>query len=274
MPFFETPSGVSIHYESKGEGHPVVFIHGWSMSGRVWRYQADAFASSYRVVTVDLRGHGESSRSVSGYSLKDFASDIAELFENLELQNAVITGWSMGAQIALQSFARLRKRIAALVLVGGTPRFTSSEDWPFGLPQAESRGMAIRLKRNYTKTMGEFFEGMFSAGELSHESYMRIARDIVMGGVLPLPETALKTLETLNSEDLRSLLPDIDAPVLLVHGADDKITMPDASLYMVRILPHAAAKIIDRAGHAPFLSRAEEFNSALLSFLEEIYGRD
>jgi non-heme chloroperoxidase len=273
MSFIETPSGVSIHYESMGEGHPLVFIHGWSMSERVWRYQVDAFASSYRVVTVDLRGHGESSRSASGYSFEDFASDIVDLFEKLDLHNAVIAGWSMGAQVVLQSFARLRERTAALVLVGGTPRFTSSEDWPFGLPPAESRVMSIRLKRNNTKTMGEFFEGMFSDGELSRESYLRIARDIVMGGKLPIPETALKTLDTLNSADLRCLLPGIDAPVLLVHGADDKITLPEASLYMDRILPHATAKIIEGTGHAPFLSRPEEFNSLLRSFLEEIYGR-
>ncbi len=273
MPFVETPSGVIIHYESMGEGYPLVFVHGWSMSGRVWHYQADAFASSYRVVTVDLRGHGESSRSAEGYSFDDFASDISDLFEALDLQNAVIAGWSMGAQVVLQSFARLRARTAALVLVGGTPRFTSSEDWPFGLPPAEIRMMAIRLKKNYTKTMGEFFEGMFSDGELSRESYQRIARDIVMGGRLPIPETALKTLDTLNSADLRGLLPDMDAPVLLVHGANDKITLPEASLYMKRIFPHAKAEIFEGCGHAPFLSRPEEFNSLLHSFLEGIYGR-
>jgi non-heme chloroperoxidase len=274
MPFIETPSGVSIHYESMGEGRPLVFIHGWSMSGRVWRYQADAFASCCRVVAIDLRGHGESARTAPCFAFEDFASDVAELFEKLNLSNAVITGWSMGAQVALQSFTRLRERLAAVVLVGGTPRFTSSEDWPYGLPPAECRGMAIRLKRNFTKTMGEFFEGMFSNGELSHESYLRIARDVVMNGILPLPETALKTLETLNSADMRPLLSGIDAPVLLVHGSDDKITMPEASLYMSRFLPRATIKIIEGSGHAPFLSRPEEFNSLLRSFLEEVYGCD
>ncbi len=274
MSFFETQTGVSIHYESTGEGRPLVFIHGWSMSGRVWRYQADAFAPSNRVIRVDLRGHGESSGSATTYTFEDFASDIAELFMRLDLRNAVITGWSMGAQVALQSFARLRERTAALALVGGTPRFTSAEDWPFGLPPADSRGMALRLKRNYTKTMGEFFEGMFSPGELSHESYLRIARDIVMGGKLPLPETALKSLDTLNGVDMRGLLPGIDVPVLLVHGSEDKITIPGASLYMSRILPRATMKIIEGTGHAPFLSRPEEFNSILRSFLEEIIGSD
>lgn len=273
MPFFETPSGVNIHYESTGVGRPLVFIHGWSMSSRVWRYQADELASSNRVVTLDLRGHGESSRTASTYSFEDFASDIAALFMLLDLHNSVIVGWSMGAQVALRSFELLRERTAAIVLVGGTPRFTSSEDWPYGLPPSESRGMAVRLKRNFMKTMGEFFEGMFTPGELSHEEYQRIARDIVMGSRLPLPETALETLDTLNGADMRGLLPGIDVPVLLVHGSEDRITMPGASLYMSRVLPRPTLKIIKGTGHAPFLSRTEEFNSLFRSFLEETDGR-
>ena len=274
MPFIETPSGVDIHYESEGEGFPLVFIHGWSMSARVWRYQAEAFASSYRVITLDLRGHGESSRTATSFDFEDFAEDIAELFTRLDLRNASIIGWSMGVQVAIQAFPRLKDRIRSLVLVGGTPKFTASEDFPSGLPRSETRSMAIRLKKNYVKTMGEFFNGMFAEGELSSAGYRLIAQDIVMGGKLPEPETALKTLDTLVSSDLRHVLSGIDVPVLLVHGSEDVIALPDASRYMERQIPHAALKIVEGAGHAPFLSRSDDFDSLLSSFLEEIYEGD
>ncbi|HKZ17470.1 MAG TPA: alpha/beta fold hydrolase, partial [Geobacteraceae bacterium] len=171
MPFIETTSGGAIHYESHGEGRPLVFIHGWSMSAQFWKYQAEALSSSYRVVSMDMRGHGGSSGEAGSYTFADFASDTAALFEQLDLRNAVLTGWSMGAQVALQSFALIKERLAALVLVGGTPRFTASDDYPHGLAPVEARGMAIRLKRNYTKTMGDFFHGMFAEGELSREIY-------------------------------------------------------------------------------------------------------
>jgi pimeloyl-[acyl-carrier protein] methyl ester esterase len=134
--------------------------------------------------------------------------------------------------------------------------------------------MAIRLKKNYVKTMGDFFNGMFAEGELSRESYQRIVRDFVMGGKTPGPETALKTLETLVSSDVRPLLPETDAPVLLIHGGEDVISLPDASRFMARQLPHATLKMFEGAGHAPFISRPDGFNALLSSFLEDIYGRD
>ena len=274
MPFIETPSGVSLHYESSGEGFPLVFLHGWSMSARVWRYQAEALASLYRVVTVDLRGHGESSGNFTGLSFEDYAADIVELFTILDLRDTSIIGWSMGAQIALQAFPLLADRVRSLVLVGGNAKFTASEDYPFGLPRSETRNMAIRLKKNYMKTMGDFFNGMFAEGELSGEDYQHIVRDIVMGGKLPEPEAALKTLDMLVSSDLRHVLPGTDAPVLLIHGSEDVIAPSGASRHMLRQLPHATLKIVDGAGHAPFLSRSDDFNSMLRSFLEEVYGGD
>ncbi len=273
MPFIETPRGIDIHYESIGEGFPLLFIHGWCMSGRVWRYQTEAFASKYRVVTVDLRGHGESSDAGDAYEFDDFADDIAELFMRLDLRRASVIGWSMGVQVALRAFSRLRGEIASLVLVGGTPKFTASEDYSFGLPRFETRSMAIRIKRNYLKTMGDFFNGMFTEGELTKEGYQRVAGDIVMGGKPPEPETALKTLGTLVSSDLRPLLSKIDVPVLLVHGDKDVITLADASAFMARQLPDATLRIFEGAGHAPFISRPAEFNALLDSFLEDIYGR-
>jgi non-heme chloroperoxidase len=272
MPFIETPSGVAIHYESHGEGPPLVLVHGWSMSARVWKYQAEALSSYYRVVVMDLRGHGQSSDGADSYTFADFASDTTALFEQLDLRNAVLAGWSMGAQVALQSFARVKERLTALVLVGGTPRFTASEDYPHGLPPIEARGMAIRLKRNYTKTMGDFFHGMFAEGELSGENYQRIAREIVMGGRLPEPGIALRALDTLVSSDLRPLLREIDVPVLLVHGSEDTITLPGASWYMAAHIPNVVLEIMEGTGHAPFLSRPEDFSGRLCSFLERIHG--
>ncbi len=95
-----------------------------------------------------------------------------------------------------------------------------------------------------------------------------------MGGRLPEPETALKTLDTLASSDLRPLLSEIDVPVLLVHGGKDSITLPDASRFMSREIPGSALEIFETTGHAPFISRPDQFNMLLGSFLEEIYGRD
>ena len=132
--------------------------------------------------------------------------------------------------------------------------------------------MALRLKRNYTRTMEEFFNGMFAEGEFSRAMNPALLREVVTGGKFPDPGAALKSLDTLASGDLRMLLPGIDMPVLLVHGSEDTVTMPAASLYMKEHLPRATLEIINGARHAPFLSRPQDFNYLIRMFLEEING--
>jgi pimeloyl-[acyl-carrier protein] methyl ester esterase len=273
MPFLEIADKVMIHYEEAGTGPPVVFVHGWGMSGRVWRFQEE-LADICRVITVDLRGHGTSTASPDHCGLAEFTADLSFLFDRLGLVGATAVGWSMGSEVALAAFPVLRERLAALILVGGTPRFTESDDYPHGLPLEAMRGLALRLHRNYQKTMGEFFRQMFIVGELTREQENRIAREIVMGGRLPAPETALATLATLAEADLRAALPAIDIPVFLIHGGADSICLPTASQFMAERLPQARLTVMDGIGHAPFLSRPAEFNELVRIFLRNVYGTD
>ncbi|MBT0654638.1 alpha/beta fold hydrolase [Geomobilimonas luticola] len=273
MPQCETPTGVSIHYEVSGTGRPLVLVHGWAASGAFWRFQ-EPLAESCRLVTVDLRGHGRSSSPASGYGLADLTDDIAALFDELDLTDAVLLGWSLGAQVALAAFPHLRQRLAGLVLIGGTPRFTLADGYDYGLPPAEPRGMGAGIRRDFQKTMGGFFRRMFAAGELSREQENRLAREIVIPGRLPEPRVALATLDILSTADLRDTLQAIDLPVLLIHGGADTICLPAASRYMANHLPHARLVEMAGAGHAPFLSRPEECNRLLAAFLETLHGRD
>ena len=275
MAYLEASDSVSLHYSVAGSGRPIVFVHGWAMSGRVWRFQAETFSGDHRVVVFDLRGHGfSSSPPEDEYGLEALTSDLCAVVEHLDLRGAVLVGWSLGAQVVLAAARRLRERLAALVLVGGTPKFTADADYPHGLAATEVRGMSLRLKRNYVKTMGEFFHGMFAADELSRELYQRIVHEIVMGGKLPQPPAALATLASLASADLRPILPDIELPVLLIHGSADTICLPDASRYMAERLPQASLVEMPGIGHAPFLSRPAEFERLLREFLTEIHDSD
>jgi pimeloyl-[acyl-carrier protein] methyl ester esterase len=274
MPFLESSEGARIYYEEAGAGPPLLFLHGWSVSGGVWRFQAEELAPAYRVITMDLRGHGRSTGASAAITMEDFARDVTGLFDRLDLAHATLVGWSMGAQVALAAYGAIRSRLVALVLVGGTPLFTASADYPHGLPPVEAKGMGVRLKRDFHRTMGEFFRGMFAPAELSREQENRIAREIVMGGKLPEPEAALRSLETLATADLRAILPSVDLPVLLVHGSGDTICLPAASRFMAERLPNASLRILEGLGHAPFLSRPAEFNAILGDFLRGVYGRD
>ncbi len=269
MPFFETTEGVGIHYETAGEGPPLVFIHGWAMSGSVWRFQ-QGLADTYRLIMPDLRGHGFSSAPDSGYSFENFAGDLDELFLCLGLDKAVIIAWSMGVQTVLQAFPLIRKRLAALVFVSGTPKFTAAEDFPYGLPSFEARGLGIRLKKDYERAVRDFTRRMFTEEELAAGWYDRM----VARGALPARHAAQASLISLAEADFRSVVPSVDVPVLLVHGSNDTICHSMASRYMADLLPCARLEIMKGAGHAPFISRQIEFTNILGNFIHGIYADD
>ncbi|MBI1920819.1 MAG: alpha/beta fold hydrolase [Geobacter sp.] len=268
--FLTTSDGIMLHYEDKGQGRPLVFVHGWAMSGRVWFFQTEELASSHRVVTLDLRGHGRSEPSSGPFSMSLLAADLRGLMDGLALENAIVVGWSMGVQVVLEAFPSIRERVAGLVLVSGTPRFTSAADYLHALPPVEARGMGVRLKRNFAATMGDFFRRMFVEGELDHDRYQRIVREVVIGGRQPSPETALDALRALQEADQRQCLPEIDVPVLLVHGDLDTICLPAASRYMTGQLSHARLEMMEGVGHAPFMSRPGEFNHMLMDFTRSL----
>ena len=268
MPFIETPAGVSLHYQETGSGRPVVFLHGWAMSGRVWRFQKE-LEDSYRLIFLDQRGHGQSAPA-AGYTVEDYAKDLASFIDKLGLENAVLVGWSMGVQVALQAFPAVRDRLAGLVLVGGTARFTTADDYPHGKPPVEVKGLGLRLRRDHQKTMGDFFKGMFAEQELDKAQYQRIIHEIVMGGHSPDQEAARESLNILSTVDQRDRLPQVDRPVLLVHGELDTICPASASEYMAGRLPMATLEIFHGCGHAPFMTRPEQFNELLRSFLARI----
>lgn len=268
MPFMETTTGVNIYYEEKGEGRPLVMLHGWAGSGRIWRFQEE-LADSFRLVIPDLRGHGRSAVSSEGFGLEDLVNDLVCLFDRLALEDALLLGWSLGSQLALAAFPRLRERLGGLVLVGATARFTATDGYIHGLPHNEIRAIGLRLRRNYERTMGEFFHSMFAEGELTPAQEERIYREILADGRLPSPKAAHAALDILASTDLRERLHEIDCPVLIIHGNADAVCPPGAVRFLAKRLPHARLVEFARAGHAPSLSRNDQFNTLIREFTEK-----
>jgi len=265
MADFTAEDGSVIVYSDNGEGIPVLFLHGWMMSRKVWSFQ-ESLSTRFRIITIELRGHGDSRETEFSYD--NCINDISELLAHLKIDRAVITGWSMGAQIAIRFCSEMSRKVAGMILVGGTPCFCKQDDYAFGVPQSEVRSMAQRLKRDYRSTAGEFFRAMFSDSGLTKADLITIANRTV--GRLPDYPVAITALKTLADSDLRSLLPKISVPVLLVHGTDDRICPPGASEYMSNIIPEARLELIFNGGHAPFLSSPERFNSLLTGFVQSL----
>ena len=273
MPWYENGHNDRLWYEDHGTGPVLVLLHGWCMSSAVWRLQFEGLSAEYRVIAPDLAGHGRSAQSARRYGFAEFAADVTDLFRYLELTDALLVGWSLGAQVAIQSFGQLRERLAGLVLVSATPCFTAAADFPWGLVPAEAKGMAVKVRRNAQRALEGFTTRMFASEELDDPVVAAQIRDLL--AAVPIPETglALQSLEALAEADMRPLLSAIDLPTLIINGDRDVICLPGASLYLARQIAFSSQVVLPGCGHAPFLTRSREFAACIVNFSRRVRDR-
>lgn len=266
MPWYKNRNGEQLWYEDEGAGCPVLLLHGWCMSTAVWKYQFEGLAASFRLIAPDLRGHGRSRETSGSLSFDSFANDLFDLFEYLNLSQVVIVGWSMGAQIAIQSCAELSGRLAGMVLVSATPRFIAADDFPHGLTCKEAEGMRLKVQRNTRRALDGFYTRLFAEGELGKDPSEFEVNQLL--STMPTPDTAavLDALDGLVGTDMRTLLAPIAIPVLIVNGALDQICLPGASSYLRVHIRGARQVMFPHSGHAPFLSHYQQFNDEISGF--------
>jgi pimeloyl-[acyl-carrier protein] methyl ester esterase len=240
------------------------------MSSSVWKYQFEGLASSLRVLAPDLRGHGFSRGISTDLNFENFAADLIDLFDRLNLSKAVLVGWSMGAQTALQSYAELSGRLAGLVLVSGTPCFSASDGFPHGVADSEVRGMRLKVQRHSQRALSGFYSRLFAEGELDNNSAAAEIKELLT--TIPPPDTAavLGALDALAGADMRHLLTGISMPTLILNGALDQICLPQASTYLKEQIADAEQVVFQSCGHAPFLTDSQKFNAEILRFTRSI----
>ncbi len=270
MPYYRNRRGEEFWYEDEGAGYPVVLVHGWCMSSAVWKYQFDGLAPSMRLLAPDLRGHGLSGGISGGLNFNNFAEDLADLFDALDLTKVLLVGWSMGAQIAIQSCAALSDRLAGMVLVSATPSFTASIDFPYGLASNEASGMRLKVQRNTQRALDGFYTRLFVEGELESHRYAAEIKQLLSS--IPSPDTAavLDALDALARTDMRHLLAMISVPTLILNGGQDRICLPQASSYLKEHIPYAEQTVFPDSGHVPFLTQSGQFNAEITRFARSI----
>lgn len=266
MAWYAAGSGSRLWYEECGAGTPVVFLHGWCMSSAVWRLQREGLSDSFRVITIDLPGHGQSSPPPVGFQIRSCTGDIAGIFESLQLHGALLAGWSLGSLIALEAFGRLRERLSGLVLISGTPRFTQGAGYSCGLPGADVDGMARKVERSLCRAREGFAARMFAPGELGDPVLAALVRELLSNLPLPTVDVAIQALDALAGADMRDRLASVDLPTLVMNGDRDVICLPQASEFLALRIPSARQELFAGCGHAPFLTRSERFNACLKEF--------
>jgi pimeloyl-[acyl-carrier protein] methyl ester esterase len=254
-----------LYVEVTGSGPDFVLLHGWGLNVRVWDGLVEELRNRFRMIAVDLPGHGRSAWSPGRGTPAEQAWLIHSTLASVSNRYSLL-GWSLGGQIALDLAAAMPGQIDKLVLVAATPRFAQSPDWPYGMQPAVITKLATQLRQDYRQTVSDFLElqvrgGIEGTGVLEQLRHALFVHGQAQPGAL---EAGLNTLAT---SDLRPTLAHVRTPTLVIGGQNDRITAPAASRALAQALPDARYVEMRRAAHAPFLSHRSEFAALVDRFL-------
>jgi len=262
--FFTASDGTRIAYRDSGEGTPLVLLHGLMAHGGFFRAQAD-LAADFRVIAIDLRGHGASARPGERPIVEQLAADVSELAEALDLQGAIGVGWSMGATVLWHVLSGpAAGRFAGAVVVDMTARVRNDAEWDLGLSPEACEARSIAIRDDFESFAASAGQGIFAQpvapdrredADWASAQFARNDAD-AMGSVWA----------SLVRQDVRALLQKIDHPTLIVHGGRSRLYGDDTADHLVEALPDARAVRFDRSGHAPHLEEPALFNQTLRDF--------
>src|SRR5882757_10133913 len=146
-----------LYIEVKGSGPDLVLLHGWGLNIRVWDGLVQELGDRFRMIAVDLPGHGRSAWGAGGGTPAEQAWLIHTTLASVSNRYSLL-GWSLGGQIALDLAAAMPSQIDKLVLVAATPRFTAAPDWPYGMKLNAITKMATQLREDYQRTVRDFLD--------------------------------------------------------------------------------------------------------------------
>lgn len=255
---------MSVFIETRGDGPPLILLHGWGLNRAVWNSIADTLARQWTLYLIDLPGHGRSTAQAL-HSIDAMADALGDTLARHLSGPANVLGWSLGGQTALALAQRHPEMVSRLVLVGTTPCFVQQPDWPHAMHPATLEDFAQRLQADFPGTIGSFLalQAMNAPG----------SRDVVAALQMALHtegQPAVGNLATglgiLRDSDLRPVIENIRQPALVIQGGRDMLTREPAARWLAQRLPQAEYLLIDDASHAPFLSHPERFHQAVTEF--------
>jgi 3-oxoadipate enol-lactonase len=253
-------NGIHLYYEISGEGQPLLFIHGLGSSTRDWEFQVQEFAKSYKVITFDLRGHGQSDKPAGPYSMAMFAADTVGLLRGLGIDRAHVVGLSLGGGVAFQLAVDAPQMLKTLTIVNSTPEllirtFRDQVTVWQRLIIVQLLGMRkmgeVLSKRLFIKPEQEDIRQIFVTrwAENDQRAYLNAMRALVGWSVA-------------------ARIGSIRCPALVIAADHDYTAVPVKEEYTAKI-PGAQLVTIPDARHATPVEQPQKFNLVLKTFLAE-----
>ncbi len=260
-----TIDGCTVAYEERGRGAPVLLIHGLGSNRASWRLQVAALAERYRVITYDVRGHGDSGRPQSGYSVRRLAADTAGLIRALGIDSVHLVGLSLGGMIGFQLAVDHPELVASLVIVNSGPEL---------VPRSLGDHLKLGTRRLLTRLLSPARLAKILSPRLFPAPEQAPLREEFGASMAAMdPVIYRRLLRALIGWSVTDRLAVVRCPVLVVSGDRDYTPVSHKQAYM-RHLADARLVVMDDAGHAAPLERPEPFNDHLLEFLSAVAAVD
>ena len=259
--------GHSTHYVEKGEGEPVVLLHGFFYDSYLWNKNVDALAAKFKVYALDFWGFGYSSRELMDYGYPLYADQLLKFMDALNIPKACLVGQSFGGGTSIFFSVQHRDRVRKLVLVdpAGMPNalplmakvstLPRLGEWLLGLKGDSYRKLGLNTTFLYDKKLltADYFENVTRHQKIrgSNEASLRVLRK--------------RFFPTLSSEIRK--LGEMDVPILIIWGRNDRGVPLECGQQMHNILKGSRLVVLERAGHCPNEEQWQQFNQLALDFL-------
>jgi pimeloyl-[acyl-carrier protein] methyl ester esterase len=253
---------MTVFVDVTGRGPDLALLHGWGLNGAVWNGVRAALAERFTLHIVDLPGHGRS----PGAPVSTRDAFVAAIAHALPPRFHVL-GWSLGGHTALALAATMPQRVHKLITVCCTPRFVEGDGWAYGKPPAVLESFVAKLNDNYSATIRNFL-ALQALNQMHMRDTIRELQAAVSAVGEPAREALANSLDILRVSDLRSAIPHIQHPTLVIQGSHDALTQPKAAEWLAANLPNATHCPMPSAAHAPFLSHRDEFLEHVTRFLD------
>jgi len=263
---------INIYYEDDGHGQPVVLVHGWPLSGKMFEYQKrEIIEAGFRCITYDRRGFGKSDRPWSGYDYDCMAQDLNDILTSLHLDDVILLGFSMGGGELGRYIGKYgTKKLSKIVFLSSiAPFMLKTDDNPKGVPAETLEEFKNAIKKDRLGFLGDFGENFVNYSDNKDkisEKQIHFNWTIAAGAS---PKATLDCIDAFGKTDLREDLKKIDIPCLFVHGDADKVVPIDPTAKQGHdIVKGSKLEIIKGAPHGCVFTHTKEVNKILLDFFK------
>ena len=274
MSIVKAKDGAEIYVEDVGKGQPLVFIHGWPLSGAMWEYQVVPLVEAgFRCVSYDRRGFGRSCKNSTAYDYATLGADLAAVISARDLRDVTLVGFSMGGGEVVEYLTKHNgeRRVARAILVSSvTPFMLKTSDNPDGVDGSVFDDMIAGLRADRPGFLTDFTEKFFGVGLISSPVSMPMLAASCEVAMTASPYATIQCVRSFSATDFREQCKKIDVPVLVIHGdADATVPIDPTGACAANIIPNAELKIYSGAPHGLFYTEKTQLTRDIAAFASE-----